>query len=79
MLFTLLLLICLAAMFISLFAGLFFLFKDKGQKKRLVYALFTRVSLALMVLILVIYAMMTGRITPHNPIGLTAKQMEQTE
>ena len=79
MLFTILLLICLAAMFISLFTGLFFLLKDKGKKKRLVYALFIRVSLALIVLILIVYAMMTGRMTPHSPIGLAPKQTEPTE
>ena len=69
MLFTILLLTCLAAMVISLFAGLFFLFKDKGSKKRLMYALFARVVLAATVIILVIYAVLTKRITPHSSTG----------
>ena len=77
MLFTILLLTCLAAMVISLFAGLFFLFKDKGGKRRLMYALFARVMLAATVIILVIYAVLTKRITPHSPTGLVPQSAQQ--
>ena len=77
MLFTILLLTCLAAMTISLFAGLFFLFKDKGGKKRLMYALFARVVLAATVIILVSYAVLTKRITPHSPMGLVPHSAQQ--
>ena len=51
---------------ISLFSGLFFLVKDKGQTKRLVNALTIRIGLSVFAFVLLMAAGFTGLITPHG-------------
>ena len=45
---------------ISLFTGLGFLLKDKGQSKRTAYALTVRIGLSVLAIIIVIVAAATG-------------------
>ena len=79
MLLNYLLLFTLLAMLVSLFAGLFFLFKDRADKKRIVYALFARVFFAGLAIIIVIYAVFSGHFHAHSPIGLMPDQSESSE
>ena len=58
--------ILLLAIIISLFSGLYFLVKDKGQTKRTVNALTVRITLSLVAFILLIIAAFTGLISPHG-------------
>ena len=66
MLVKLLVVILLLAVIISLFSGLFFLVKDKGQTKRTVNALSIRIGLSVFAFILLMIAAATGLITPHG-------------
>ncbi len=65
----LLIVLLLFAVIVSLFSGLFFLIKDQGKTKRTVNALTVRVTLSVMLLALVTYAMMSGQLT-GNPSPL---------
>ena len=47
---------------ISLFSGLFFLVKDKGQTRRTVNALTFRIGLSVLAILVVIFAAATGMI-----------------
>jgi cytochrome bd-type quinol oxidase subunit 2 len=80
-LFKIVILILFAGIFISLAGGLFFLAKDKGQSRRTIYSLTTRVvlSVSLFVLLLVGYA--TGLIRPHGivPVQNPATQQIQPD
>ena len=62
-------LILLLALIASLFGGLNFLVKDLGgnNKKRLLYALGLRVSLAVMLIGTIIYGAYTGQIKSQAP------------
>jgi len=64
-----LMLILLIALIASLFGGLNFLVKDLGgnNKKRLLYALGLRVSLAVMLIGTIIYGAYTGQIKSQAP------------
>ena len=66
MLVKLLVVLLLLAIIASLFSGLFFLVKDKGQTKRLVNALTIRIGLSVFASILLMAAGFTGLITPHG-------------
>ncbi len=66
MLVKLLVIILLLAIVISLFSGLFFLVKDKGQTNRTVNALSIRVGLSVFAFILLMIAAATGLISPHG-------------
>ena len=64
-----LMLILLIALIVSLFGGLNFLVKDLGgsNKKRLLYALGLRVTLAVMLVCTIIYGAYTGQIKSQAP------------
>ncbi len=51
---------------ISLFSSLFFLVKDKGNKKRVVNALKVRIGLSVVLFIILIYMYTNGYIQPHG-------------
>lgn len=53
-------LLLLVFILISLFAGLFFLVKDKGQTKRTVNALTFRIGLSVLAIIVILIAAATG-------------------
>jgi len=55
---------------VSLFSGLFFLVKDKGQTKRTVNALTLRIGLSVLAIIIIIIAAMLG-VIELNPSPLT--------
>jgi len=62
-------LILLLMVVISLFSGLFFLVKDKGQTKRTVNALSIRIGLSILIIVVVMIAAATGVIDfNRNPI-----------
>jgi hypothetical protein len=54
--------ILFAAVLTSLFAGLYFLLKDRGQSQRTVNALFFRVGFSALLLLLVLYGLYSGQI-----------------
>jgi hypothetical protein len=62
----LLVVILLLFIIISLFSGLGFLIKDKGQTKRTVNALTVRIVLSLIAFALLMIAGFTGLITPNS-------------
>ncbi|MDA9896660.1 twin transmembrane helix small protein [Gammaproteobacteria bacterium] len=51
---------------ISLFSSLFFLIKDKGNKKRAVNALKVRIGLSILLFAILIIMYMNGYIQPHG-------------
>lgn len=53
-------LLLLGFVLISLFAGLYFLVKDKGQTKRTVNALTLRIGLSLLIIVVILVAAATG-------------------
>ncbi|MEJ2680126.1 MAG: twin transmembrane helix small protein, partial [Gammaproteobacteria bacterium] len=61
--------VLLGAIVVSLFTGLVFLVKDKGQSRRLLNSLMWRVGLSASLLILLIFAAVMGWIQPHNVGG----------
>lgn len=62
---TLIILVLLAILF-SLFSGMIFLVKDKGQSQRTVRALTIRIALSVLLFILLMVAFATGLIQPHG-------------
>jgi cytochrome bd-type quinol oxidase subunit 2 len=56
----------LAAIFISLAGGLFFLAKDKGQSRRTIYSLTVRITLSVCLFLLLLIGYMTGLLQPHS-------------
>lgn len=64
-----LIVVLLFAIIISLFSGLFFLVKDEGKTSRTVNALTVRVTLSVMLLALLAYAVVSGQL-PINPSPL---------
>ena len=59
----------LFAVIISLFSGLFFLVKDDGKAKRTVNALTVRVTLSVLLLGLICFALLSGQLAV-NPSPL---------
>jgi hypothetical protein len=61
--------ILLFGVIVSLFSGLFFIYKDKGQSTRAVKALTVRIVLSILVFVLLIGSYYFGLIpgTPGNP------------
>lgn len=51
---------------ISLFSSLFFLVKDKGNKKRVINALKIRIGLSIILFIILIIMYTNGYIQPHG-------------
>ena len=66
MLVKLLVVILLLFITVSLFSGLFFLVRDKGQTKRTMYALTLRIGLSIFAFVLLMIAAATGLITPNG-------------
>jgi len=52
---------------ISLATGFVFFYKDKGRSKRVMYALGVRVTLAILLMIVVLYGITTGQLTLQTP------------
>ncbi|UZE96110.1 twin transmembrane helix small protein [Alkalimarinus alittae] len=61
-----LIVVLLFAIIISLFSGLVFLVKDDGKSTRTVNALTVRVTLSVLLLALLVYAVLSGQL-PINP------------
>jgi Protein of unknown function (DUF2909) len=49
---------------ISLFSGLFFVYKDKGNSKRAVNALTLRIALSILIIVIVIASYFLGLLPP---------------
>lgn len=58
--------VLLLAVIASLFSGLYFVYKDKGQTNRAVIALTIRIVLSLLVFAILIIAYFTGWIPPRG-------------
>jgi succinate dehydrogenase hydrophobic anchor subunit len=56
----------LLAILFSLFSGMMFLIRDKGQSDRTVTALTVRIALSVVLFILLMIAFATGLIQPHG-------------
>ena len=70
-------LILLLMVVISLFSGLFFLVKDKGQTKRTVNALSIRIGLSILIIVVIMIAAATGVIEINsNPVFNSATPKE---
>ena len=50
----------------SLFSGMYFMLRDRGQSTRNVKALTVRITLSVLLFLLVILAYLTGLIHPHG-------------
>jgi uncharacterized membrane protein len=59
-------LVLLAAIVVSLFSGLFFLLKDKSDKRRTLTALKIRVALSITLLVFLAVSFMNGWLQPHG-------------
>ena len=62
------------AMIVSLFAALYFMFKDRGKSTRTVKALSIRVGIWAVLLALLSIGVMTGVITPSNSLNPALNQ-----
>jgi hypothetical protein len=60
-------LILLAGILVSLIMGFIFFFKDKGRSKRVLYALGVRVTLAVLLIGVVLYGLLSGELTMQAP------------
>lgn len=65
-------LLLLGFVIVSLFSGLYFLVKDKGQSNRTVNALSIRIGLSIVAIVIVIVAGLTG-VIELNPSPLSAQ------
>lgn len=62
--------VLLIGILISLAVGFVFFYQDRGRSKRVMYALGTRVTLAFILILVVLYGIYTGEFnlsTPWNP------------
>jgi hypothetical protein len=59
--------VLLAAIILSLGSGAIFFFKDQGEGKRTLYALGVRVTLAVLLIITLVYGVMTGQLGINAP------------
>ena len=70
-------LLLLGFVVISLFSGLFFLVKDKGQTTRTVNALSLRIGLSILAILIIVVAAATG-VIDFNPSPFNStRQIEQ--
>lgn len=58
----------LLAMIVSLFSGLYFLYKDQGKTDRTLKALTTRISIWVVLFVILCAGIYTGVITPSNSV-----------
>ncbi|MDH4022811.1 MAG: twin transmembrane helix small protein [Gammaproteobacteria bacterium] len=65
--FKLLVLVLLAAILVSLFSGLFFLSRGKGNSRYLLPALTVRITLSVLLFLLLLIGWLSGAIQPHYP------------
>ena len=78
MLFKIIIIAFLIAMIVSLFSGLYFLAKDKGDSRRTLNALTARISIWVVLFIILSVGIYTGALTPSNSIKPEwAKHREQ--
>ncbi len=68
MLFKSLVVLLLLIILSTLFSGLYFLIRDKGQSTRTVKSLTWRIGLSLALFILLLIGAATGWIQPHPPV-----------
>jgi hypothetical protein len=59
--------VLLVGILISLAFGFIFFYKDKGRSKRVLYALGVRVTLAVIMMLFVIYGLMSGELSLNAP------------
>ena len=59
-----LLMVLLGLVLVSLFSGLYFMYKDKGNSKRAVNALTIRIGLSILIIVTVIVGYFLGLIPP---------------
>jgi len=71
----LIVLLLLGFVIISLFSGLYFLVKDKGQTNRTVNALSVRIGLSIVAIVVVMIAGATG-VIQLNPSPLSAQNVQ---
>ena len=64
------------ALLISLVSALFFLVKDQGKSKRTLYSLGARVTLAIILLGLIGYGMVTGKLRSNAPWSHSNQQFQ---
>jgi hypothetical protein len=57
--------VLLMMVLVSLFSGLYFMYKDKGNSKRVVTALTIRVALSITIVVIVIAGYFLGSISPR--------------
>ncbi len=57
--------VLLLLVLVSLFSGLYFMYKDKGNSKRVVKALTIRVALSITIIVIVIASYFLGLIPPR--------------
>jgi hypothetical protein len=57
----------LLGILISLASGFIFFYKDKGRSKRVLYALGVRVTLAVIMMLFVVYGLMSGELSLNAP------------
>jgi len=68
MLFKTLVVLLLAAVVSSLFSGLFFLMRDRGNSTRAVRSLTWRIGISLALFVLLLVGAAAGWIDPHGPV-----------
>ncbi len=59
-----LLVILLCMVLLSLFSGLYFMYKDKGKSRRVVNALTIRIGLSMLIIVIVIVGYFSGMLPP---------------
>jgi TRAP-type C4-dicarboxylate transport system permease large subunit len=59
-----LLVVLLCMVLISLFSGLYFMYKDKGKSRRVVNALTIRIGLSMLIIVVVIVGYFSGMLPP---------------
>lgn len=73
-------LLLLGFVIVSLFSGLYFLVKDKGQSNRTVNALSLRIGLSILAILIVIIAGATGVIEMNpSPLSAGSQQSQPAE
>jgi hypothetical protein len=65
------------ALLVSLASGLVFLVKDQGKTKRTLYSLGVRVSLAILLLGLIGYGVLSGQLRSKAPWSAANQQLQE--
>ncbi len=72
-------LLVIAMMLISLGSGLFFLLKDQGKSNHTLHSLGVRVSLAVLLMLLLGYGVITGQLKSKAPWAMATPPTEGTQ